>query len=187
MGPGLRDLLAQGRGRRADLSGVFPDALDRPAGVAPMAGRHVLGNGRVLSVAAGAQMDGDAFAFVEDLDTAGGQPRFDLGAGEAVGDGVIVGVDIDVIVDANPAHAPFAVFVWLARQRLERRPIDLLKQLAAGYAEPPKALLVIELRHKFADRGVDVGETGEGPSPQPAEQPALDDQHRLLDLRLVAG
>jgi hypothetical protein len=35
--------------------------------------------------AAAAEMDGDAFAFVEDLDAAGGQPRFDLGAGEAVG------------------------------------------------------------------------------------------------------
>ena len=40
----------------------------------------------MLSVAAAAEMDGDAFAFVEDLDAAGGQPRLDLGAGEAVGD-----------------------------------------------------------------------------------------------------
>src|SRR3984957_8396459 len=79
MGPGLQDLLAQGRGRRADLSGVVPDALDRPAGVAPMAGRHVLGNGRMLLVAAAAEMDGDAFAFVENLDAASGQPRLDLG------------------------------------------------------------------------------------------------------------
>jgi hypothetical protein len=29
-GPGLEDLLAQSGGRRADLAGVFPDALDRP-------------------------------------------------------------------------------------------------------------------------------------------------------------
>src|SRR6516225_12456665 len=33
MGPGLENLLTQRRGRRADLAGVFPDALDRPAGV----------------------------------------------------------------------------------------------------------------------------------------------------------
>ena len=64
----------------------------------------MLGKGRVLSVAACAQMDGDAFAFVEDLDAASGQPRLDLGAGEAIGDGIIVSVDIDVIVDADPAH-----------------------------------------------------------------------------------
>jgi len=30
--------------------------------------------------------------------------------------------------------------------------------LAAGDAEPPKGLLVIELRHELAKRGVDVGE-----------------------------
>ncbi len=85
MGPGLEDLLAERRGRWADLAGVVPDALDRPAGVAPMAGGHVLGNGRVLSVPAPAQMNGDVLALMENLDAAGGQPRLDLGAGEAVG------------------------------------------------------------------------------------------------------
>src|ERR1700691_2103616 len=52
MRPALEDVLAQRRGRRADLAGVFPDALDRPAGVASVAGRHVLGNGGVLPVPA---------------------------------------------------------------------------------------------------------------------------------------
>src|SRR5271165_1656566 len=60
MGPRLEDLLAQGGSRLADLAGVFPDALDRPAGIAPMARGHVLGNGGVLSVPAGPQVDGDA-------------------------------------------------------------------------------------------------------------------------------
>ena len=78
---------------------------------------------------------------VEDLDAADGQARVDLGAGEAIGDGVIVGVDVDVIVDADPAHAPLAVFIGLARQRLERRAIDLLEQLAAGDAEPARLCL----------------------------------------------
>jgi hypothetical protein len=73
MGPGLEDLLAKRRGRLADLAGVLPDALDRPAGVAAMARRHVLGNGRVLPVPACPQVDGDALALVEDLDAAGGQ------------------------------------------------------------------------------------------------------------------
>src|ERR1700751_1279012 len=65
MGSAFQDLLAQGRGRRADLAGVFPDALDRPAGVAPVTGRHMLGNGRVLPVSACAQMNGDALALME--------------------------------------------------------------------------------------------------------------------------
>src|SRR6202041_2688363 len=186
MGSAFQDLLAQGRGRRADLAGVFPDALDRPAGVAPVTGRHVLGNGRVLPVSACAQMNGDTLALMENLAAASGQPRLDLGAGEAVGDRIIVGVNVDVIVDADPAHAPFAVFVRLVRQRLERRAIDLLEELAAGDAEPAKALLVIELGHKLAERGVDVSEAGERPAPEPAEQPSLDDQDGLLDFRLVA-
>src|SRR5271154_3119573 len=75
MGPSLEDLFAQGRGRRADLAGVLPDALDRPAGVAPVAGRHVLGDRRVLPVPARPYVDGDALALVEDLDAAGGHPR----------------------------------------------------------------------------------------------------------------
>src|ERR1700751_6418197 len=98
----------------------------------------MLGNGRVLPVSACAQMNGDALALMEDLDAASGQPRLDLGAGEAVGDRIIVGVDVDVIVDADPAHAPLAVFVGLTGQRLERRAIDLLEQLAAGDAESPE-------------------------------------------------
>ena len=81
-------------------------------------------------------MDGDALAFVENLDAAGGQPRLDLGAGKTVGNGIIVGVNLDVIVDADPGQAPLAVFVRLIRQRPERRAIDLLEQLAAGDCEP---------------------------------------------------
>ena len=87
--------------------------------------------------------------------------------------GVIVGVDVDVIVDPDPAAAPLAVFVRLPRQRLQRRAIDLLEQLAACDAEPAQGLAFVELRHQFTERGVDVGETVEDPSPKPAEEPAL--------------
>ena len=114
-------------------------------------------------------MDGDALAFVENLDAADGQARLDLGAGEAVGDGIIVGVDVDVIVDADPADAPLAVFVSAVRQRLERRAIDFLEQLAAGDVEPAQGLLLIELGHEFVERSVNVGETVEGPAQEPAE------------------
>jgi hypothetical protein len=58
--------------------------------------------------------------------------EMDLGCnlGEAVGDRIIVGVDVDVIVDADTAHPPLAVFVGLSRQVLERWAIDLLAPLA---------------------------------------------------------
>ena len=146
----------------------------------------MLGEGGVLPVPARPYMDGDALAFVEDLDAPGRHPRLDLSAGEAVGDGIIVGVDLDVIVDADSGQAPFAVFVSAVGQGLERRPVDLFEQLAAGDAEPTQGLALVELGHEFAERGVDVGEAGEDPAPEPAQQPTLDDQHRLLNLGFVA-
>ena len=146
----------------------------------------MFGNGGVFPVPARPDVDGDALAFVENLDAAGGQARLHLGAGEAVGDGIIVGVDVDVIVDADPAHAPLAVLIGFAGERLERRAVDLFEQLAAGDAEPAQGLPFVELRHEFAEGGVNVSEATEDPAPEPAEQPSLDDQDRLLDLRLVA-
>ena len=59
--------------------------------------------------------------------------------------------------------------------------------MAAGHPEPAQGLPFVELRHEFAEGGVDVSEAMEDPAPEPAEQPPLDDQDGLLDLRLVAG
>ena len=64
----------------------------------------MFGNG-VLPVPACPYMDGDALALVENLNAAGGQPRLDFGAGEAVGDRIIMPVDVDVTADAHPVHA----------------------------------------------------------------------------------
>ena len=82
--------------------------------------------------------------------------------------------------------APFAVFVGLGRQGLQRRAVDLLEQLAAGDAEPAQGLALVELDQEFGDGGVDLGQAVEEPVAQPAQQPALDDEHGLLDLGLVA-
>lgn len=55
------------------------------------------------------------FALEEDLDGSRGQPRVDLGAGEAIGDAVfiIVGGYLDVIIDADAAAAPLRELVRL--------------------------------------------------------------------------
>src|SRR6202050_2815063 len=52
LGPLLQDQLAECRRRRSDQACVGTDALDCPASVTPMAGRHVFGDGRVLVIAA---------------------------------------------------------------------------------------------------------------------------------------
>jgi hypothetical protein len=50
---------------------------------------------------------GDPLALEEDLDRPRGQPRVDLGAGEAMGDAVIMGGNLDVIIDADATGTPF--------------------------------------------------------------------------------
>ena len=50
----------------------------RPFGIAPMAGRHVIGDGGVLTVRRGPGMGGDTFAVVEDPDRPRGEPDPDL-------------------------------------------------------------------------------------------------------------
>jgi hypothetical protein len=95
----------------------------------------VLGERRVLAIAAAAGMSGDSFAPEEDLDGPRRQPRLDLGAQETMRDAVIMEGDLDMIVDADAAFLPFRVLIGLRRQRLQRRTIDLFQQASARHAE----------------------------------------------------
>ena len=84
----LQDEIAERRGCWSDEGGVPADAADGPVGVTAMTGRHVVGDGRVLAVAAPIAVHGDALALDENLDGAAGEAYLDLGAGEAVGNAV---------------------------------------------------------------------------------------------------
>ena len=66
------------------------------------------------------------------------------------------------------------------------RPIEFFEQLPAGDAEPADRPLLVETDEQLADRLVQFGQAVEAAMAQPAEQPALDDQHAGLDLGLVA-
>lgn len=123
----IQDQVAQCRGGTSDDGCILADALDGPAGVAPMTGGHVLRHGRVLVVAAHALMRGDPLALVENLDGARGEAHLDLGADEAMRDAVTMRLDLDVIVDADPADPPLGEHVRALRQGLECRPVDLLQ------------------------------------------------------------
>jgi hypothetical protein len=58
----------------------------------------------------------EARAFAdENLHCAAGEAHLDLAAREAVGNAVEVVLDIDVVIDADPAHAPFGEDIRLAR------------------------------------------------------------------------
>jgi hypothetical protein len=93
-----------------------------------------------------------------------------------VGDAVITGVGLDVIINADAAVAPLGDDVRLDRQRFQRRAIELFEQLPTRCAEPSDRTLFIEQRQQFADRHVDVGEAVKCPVTKPPEKPSLDDE-----------
>src|SRR5271165_4661210 len=84
-----------------------------------MARRHVLGHGGVPMVAAGTQMSSDPLALQKDLNSARRQPNLDFAAGKAVGDAVEMALELDMVVDADPADPPLGKAIGLRRQRVE--------------------------------------------------------------------
>ncbi len=73
--PLIEDEIAQPQSGGPDRGGVLANALDRPAGIAPMAGGHMLGDRGVLVIATHALVSGNPLAPVEDLDGAGREPH----------------------------------------------------------------------------------------------------------------
>src|SRR5215210_1430714 len=110
-----------------DCTSFAANALDGPVGIAPVARRHVIGDGGVAVIAAGAQMRRDPLALEKDLDGARRQPHLDLTAGEAVRDAVEMRLDLDVVIDADAPQAPFGKGIGLAWQCLQMRPVEFLE------------------------------------------------------------
>ena len=112
-------------------------------------------DGRMLAVAAGAQMGGNPLTPGEHLDGARGEPHLDRVLREAVGHAVIMPVDIDVIIDADPSDTPFGEHIGLDRQGLEQRSVEFPEEMAARHAEPADRPLVIDPHQERADRLVE--------------------------------
>src|SRR5215468_5209329 len=107
MGPAFQEEFAQRGGCRPDAGRFLADTIDGPVGITAMTGRHVFGDGRVLVVAARSHVSSDPLTLDENLDGACGKAHLDFGAGEAVRNAVVVIVDVNMIVDADAAQAPF--------------------------------------------------------------------------------
>ena len=169
MGALVQDQLAQRRGRRADHGGVAPDALDRPVGVAPVAGGHVLLR-RWCACHCRWSADGRRSARPWRIPRRCAPVRRTSTAlaSKAIGHAVVVPVDIDVIIDADPAGAPFGEHIGLDRQGLEPRPVEFFEQVAPRHAEPPDRALIVEPDQQVADRLVQLGQAVEPPVAQPS-------------------
>ena len=182
----FEDGLDQAGRVRADGLGILLQALMGPAGVAAMRARHVLARRGVPPLLAGAEMARDPAASIEELDGARGDACADRLASQAVGDGVVVLVDLDVIVDADPAFLPLGIFINLRRQWREGRFVDLVEQLETRGAEMA-GRFAIELVDELEDGDVERGQRGEAAVPELGQDPAFDDLDAHLRFGFVAG
>src|ERR1700686_1413579 len=84
-------------------------------------------------------MSRDPIAAMEDLDGARRDPCPHLLAQQRVRHRVIMPLDFDVVVEADPAFLPLRVNIGLDRQLLERGALDLLEQRTPAGPQPRTA------------------------------------------------
>jgi hypothetical protein len=93
----------------------------------------------------------DPLAAMEHLDGARRDPRPHRLAQQRVRHRVVMPLDFDVVIEADPAFLPFRVEVGLDRQRLEGGALDLVEQRApagerATSASPAEVIDTTEAR-----------------------------------------
>ena len=145
---------------------------------------HVLGDRVEATSSRQARVGGHAVRAEQHLHDARRRPRLDTLADELVGDGVVVVVDLDVVVDVHGAFLPLGHLVAVRRQGPQGGPVQPLVELPPGGAQVLHRAVVDPLE-KLPDRLVHLGEAEEGPVPQGGEDPSLGDKHCGLDLGLV--
>ena len=133
-----------------------------------------------------AQVTGDALPAVEELDGALGVSGVELVPDEGVGDGVVVALEFDVIVDVHADLFPLGEDVGLGAQRPQRRAVDGLEGAASRAGEFSERTR-IEPFEPFGDGAVEFAEGEECAVSQRGEDPSLDHLHADFSLGLVAG
>ena len=105
------------------------------------------------------------------LSAAGGRPRLDLRRRRSQwGPRIMAGRRCRRGGQRRPGARATRCIRRLAGQRLERRAVDLLEQLAAGDAEPRKDTALLSCVAGSPSAASTSSEAGERPAPQPAEQ-----------------
>ena len=179
-----KDPCHQGGGRRAGLLGPRHDAPRRPLGMAPMGLGHVGGVGGVAEADEAAQVTGHPAVSVQDLDGGRRGAGVDLLAGELVGDGVVVLVRLDVVVDVHPRLAPGAELVALTGKRAQRRSVEALEELLARTVhllEGPG----VQLLQAHGDGRVGLGQRVEAAVSEHGDDPSLGHEHSSFRFGLV--
>ena len=130
-------------------------------------------------------MSGDALAAVKDLDGGRGQAGVDVLVQEGGGDGVVMAVELDVVVDVDAGtNLPVAVDEGLGGERAERGLIELLEERAAtGAVEPHRPR--VEIREQLGDPRIERREGEKGLVPEAGEDPPRGHQNSGLHFGLI--
>src|SRR5277367_3955061 len=129
-------------------------------------------------------MSRDSIAAMEDLDGARRDPYPHLLAQQRVWHRVIMPLDFDVVVEADPAFLPLRVNIGLDRQLLERGALDLLEQRTPAGPQMPRHAIV-ELRDQLPDGGVKFSQREEAPIAQLRDHPTSRNLNPNLNLRFI--
>ena len=166
-------------------AGLSLDPLMRPVAITPVRTRHVFGDrGRTIRALA-ARMGRHQLAAMEDLHRLRRDAHVHLFAQQPERHRVEMLLDLDVVIEIDPAALPVRIFIRRRRQRHAARG-DRVARTARAVSCPSRAWTVIELADQLADRLVQLGQGEEPLVAQPGEDPALHDLDADLDLRLVA-
>ena len=152
---GTKHVGAQLGGVRSDGCGPADEALRRPLTHRPVLLGHGLIGGGMAVFERGAYVAGDALAAVDALHGGGGEPHVELASDQGVGDGVVVALHLDVVVDVDPRLLPLGEHVGRGGKGAKRRALDLLEQRAPRARELAERAFVEPLE-ELRGRGVEL-------------------------------
>ena len=123
-------------------------------------------------------------AAVEDLHRLCRDARLDLFAEQPERYRIEMLVDLDVVVEIDPAALPGGIFIRCRWQLPQCGPVELLVKGTSG-GTPAAHRTNVEIINQPADRLVQLGQREEPPVAQPRQNPALHDLDPDFNLRLV--
>jgi hypothetical protein len=172
-------------GAHADALAPLDELRRRPFPVRAVRRRHVLCQRREAAAHVAHGVAGHALVRCKTLQQAVGDAQLDLGTDEPVRNAVVVGLELDVIVDVDLGRLPDADGIPGGGQRSQRRSVALFEGTAPAAGQllegPP-----VQVDDQLGDGTVQFGQTEEPAVAQACEDPSLHEEHRTLDLRLVA-
>jgi len=148
-------LFAQQCRARPDGGCIARDPFHGPVGEATVRRGHMLRDRCVATIARSAHVRSDPLPFVEQLDGRSSNPCLYGLPREAIWHRVIMPLDLDMVIEPCAPAPPFGINIRLCRQRLQRRAVDLLEQLAPRLPDPAQHAPIVELHQEFGDRRVD--------------------------------